>query len=254
MSLNACAELVQRGDPDRFRAVLAAPVAARAQLLVLYAFNLEVARAPWVTQEPLIAEMRLQWWRDVLDNTASGAARAHDVAGPLHDLIRDRALDVAALDGLVAARRWDVWKDPFEGHGLYDYLDDTGGALTWVAGQALGAKADHRPGLLAYGRAAALAAFLRAAPELESRGRKPLADLDEAGLSHLAEHGLEWLDQARKAALPAAIRPALLAGWQSHGLLHLARKEPHRIRTGALDLPEFRKRGALLWQSLTGRF
>ncbi|MGB3250003.1 MAG: squalene/phytoene synthase family protein, partial [Tabrizicola sp.] len=74
MTVAACAGLVQRGDPDRFRAVMAAPVEARAQLFPLYAFNLEVARAPWVTQEPLIAEMRLQWWRDVVENAASGAA------------------------------------------------------------------------------------------------------------------------------------------------------------------------------------
>ena len=115
MSVAACAELVSRGDPDRFRAVLAAPVEARAQLLPLYAFNLEVARAPWVTQEPLIAEMRLQWWRDVVENAASGAARAHEVAGPLHDLIRDFGLPVAVLDRLIAARRWDIHREPHDG-------------------------------------------------------------------------------------------------------------------------------------------
>ena len=66
MTLAACAAMVARGDPDRFLAVMAAPVTVRARLLPLYAFNLEVARAPWVTDEALIAEMRLQWWRDVV--------------------------------------------------------------------------------------------------------------------------------------------------------------------------------------------
>ena len=87
MTVDACAALVERGDPDRFAATMAAPVAARAQLWPLYAFNLEVARAPWVTKEPMIAEMRLQWWRDVV---AEPTPRAHDVAGPLQALIRDR--------------------------------------------------------------------------------------------------------------------------------------------------------------------
>ena len=63
-ALNACAEIVQRGDPDRLRAVLAAPLEARAVLLPIYAFNVEGARAPWVTEEPMIAEMRLAWWRE----------------------------------------------------------------------------------------------------------------------------------------------------------------------------------------------
>ncbi|MEQ8366967.1 MAG: phytoene synthase, partial [Roseicyclus sp.] len=62
MSLQACAELVARGDPDRFRATMAAPVDARRVLFPLYAFNIEVSRAPWVTAEPMIAEMRLQFW------------------------------------------------------------------------------------------------------------------------------------------------------------------------------------------------
>jgi 15-cis-phytoene synthase len=140
VSVDACAELVQRGDPDRFLAVMAAPVDARAQLFPLYAFNLEVARAPWVTQEALIAEMRLQWWRDVVENAASGAARAHEVAGPLHGLIRDFGLPVEVLDRLIAARRWDIYRDPHDGaDALAAYLEDTGAGLMWLAARALGA-------------------------------------------------------------------------------------------------------------------
>ena len=55
MSLDACADLVNRGDPDRFRSAMLAPMPIRGDLLALYAFNLEVARAPWVTNEPMIA-------------------------------------------------------------------------------------------------------------------------------------------------------------------------------------------------------
>ena len=70
----ACAGIVERGDPWRFRTLMAAPLEARAILFPVYAFNVEVSRAPWVTQEPMIAEMRLQWWRDALEEIASGAA------------------------------------------------------------------------------------------------------------------------------------------------------------------------------------
>ncbi|MCA3454148.1 MAG: squalene/phytoene synthase family protein, partial [Rhodobacter sp.] len=99
MTVAACAALVQRGDPDRFMAVMAAPVAARAPLLVLYAFNLEVARAPWVTQEAMIAEMRLQWWRDTVAAMAGpGPVRAHEVATPLAEVVRARRLPLAVID------------------------------------------------------------------------------------------------------------------------------------------------------------
>lgn len=78
-----CAGIVERGDPDRFRAAMAAPPKARAVLFPLYAFNVEVSRAPWASQEPMIAEMRLQWWRDALDEIATGKpARRHEVVTP----------------------------------------------------------------------------------------------------------------------------------------------------------------------------
>ncbi|MFN3972614.1 MAG: squalene/phytoene synthase family protein, partial [Gemmobacter sp.] len=175
MSLDACAALVAQGDPDRFAAVMAAPVAARARLLPLYAFNLEVARAPWVTAEPVIAEMRLQWWRDVIENAASGAARAHEVAGPLHDLIREAGLPLPVLDRLVAARRWDAWAEPFEDDTALDsYLDDTGGGLMWLAAKATGAPDAARGPARELGRALAMANWLRAAAALMARGRHPL--------------------------------------------------------------------------------
>ncbi len=250
MSLDACAGLVSRGDPDRFLAVMAAPVPVRARLLPLYAFNLEVARAPWVTQEPLIAEMRLQWWRDVVENSASGAAKAHEVAGPLHALIRDFGLPVAVLDRLIAARRWDIHREPHAGaEGLGAYLEDTGAGLMWLAARALGAPEAAEAPIRAYGWATAAAGYLRAAPELAARGRQPLPE----GLSpqELARRGLARLAEARSArkAVPRAVAPALLAGWQTEGLLR-------QVVTGVSspELPEATRRWRLMWQAFTGRW
>ena len=250
MSLNACADLVQRGDPDRFLAVMAAPVAVRARLFPLYAFNLEVARAPWVTQEPLIAEMRLQWWRDVVENAASGAARAHEVAGPLHDLIRDFDLPFEVMDRLIAARRWDIHREPHEGpEGLADYLEDTGAGLMWLAARALGAPDAAEGPVRAFGWATAAASYLRAVPELAARGRQPLpdgvmpVDLARRGLTRLAEA------RAARSALPKDATPALLAGWQTEGLLRqvvAGRSSP--------GLSEAQKRWRLMWQAFTGRW
>ncbi len=250
MSIEACAGLVQRGDPDRFLAVMASPLDARAQLLPLYAFNLEVARAPWVTQEPLIAEMRLQWWRDVVENAASGAAQAHEVAGPLHELIRDFGLPVAALDRLIAARRWDIHRDPHAGpEALAEYLEDTGAGLMWLAARALGAPDGAETAVRAYGWASAAAGYLRAVPELEARGRHPLPQ--GMGAQDLARLGLERLAEARAArqAVPKAIAPALLAGWQAEGLLR-------QVVAGrsAPELSEAQRRWRLLWQAFTGRW
>ena len=113
MSFEACAGIVERGDPERFLAIMAAPVPARRVLFPIIAFNVEVARAPWVTQEPMIAEMRLQWWRDALDEIAEGKeVRKHAVTTPLAEVLTPH--QARELDRLVAARRWDVYSAPFE--------------------------------------------------------------------------------------------------------------------------------------------
>jgi phytoene/squalene synthetase len=250
VTIAACAALLEKGDPDRFLAVMAAPVAARARLFPLYAFNLEVARAPWASKEPLIAEMRLQWWRDVVENAASGAARAHEVAGPLHDLIRQTGLPLAVLDRMVAARRWDCWSEPFpDATALETYLDDTGGALMWLAGRVLDAPDSAEGALRAYGRAAAAAGYLRAVPELLARGRHPLPE--GVAPATLARRGLDWLAEARssRGRVPHAMRPALLSGWQTAPLLRR-----YAAGSEAVALSEFTRRGRLLWQATTGRW
>jgi phytoene synthase len=58
----------------------------------------------------------------------------------------------------------------------------------------------------------------------------------------------------RAGGIPAVARPALLAGWQTQGILTLAVRQPARVGEGTLHLSEFARRGRLLLQSLTGRF
>lgn len=244
MTIEACAALVERGDPDRFAATMAAPVAARARLWPLYAFNLEVARAPWVTKEPMIAEMRLQWWRDVV---AEPAPRAHEVAGPLHALIREAALPVPVFDRLIEARRWDVYKEPFQDQAALEaYLEDTAGGLMWLAVQATGGRDEATA--RAWGWALGLANFLRAVPELEAKGRIPLVDGRPEAVADLARQGLARIDRAGRVQ-----NPALLAAWMARPLLRQVAQEPQRVAAGAVSLSEFSRRARLAWAGVRGR-
>ncbi|NTT87415.1 phytoene/squalene synthase family protein [Tabrizicola fusiformis] len=249
-----CADLVQKGDPDRFAALMAARPPARPALAVLYAYNLELARAPWASKEPMIAEMRLQWWVDVV---AEPTPRAHEVAGPLHALIRDCALPVAALQAMAEARRWDVWSEAFADPAAFQsYLDATSGALMALSVQALGGDAAAVAVARQFGAAAGLAGFLRAVPALEARGRLPLVDGRPAAVQALARAGLLQLHAARqgRAALRGLPQEALLAGWQTESLLRLAASDPMAVAEDRLTLSEFRRRGSLLWQALSGRW
>ena len=250
MTLAACAALVEKGDPDRFLAVMAAPPAARAKLFPLYAFNLEVARAAWVTEQPLIAEMRLQFWHDVVD---ADTARAHEVAGPLHEVIKETSLDANVLHRMIGARLWDISRDPHASQAALDaYIEDSAAGLMWAGGQALGAPTSAETGLRALGWASGLATYLRAVPMLKAKGRSPLRDESPGAIRALAETGLAKL--ALACADRNSLGPAALAAWLARPILTQAARSPGRVLDGSLGSSEFTRRGRLIWTATTGRF
>jgi phytoene/squalene synthetase len=255
MTLAACAALVERGDPDRFLSAMAAPVAARRVLFPLYAFNLEVARAPWVTAEPMIAEMRLQWWRDAIDEIVAGRPpRAHEVVAPLAGLIGDAALPAGLFGQIIDARRWDVDPTPFAAEeDVIAHIDRGAGSLMILAALGLGAPLSQQEALREAAIAGGIANWLRAVPALEAAGRKPLAHATLAEVRNLAEYGLGMLARHARTEFGAAV-PALRAGWRAKHLLQRALADPQAVPDGRLGSSEFRRRGSLLVKSLTGRW
>lgn len=255
--ITACAELVARADPDRLLAVMAAPPDLRAVLFPIYAFNVEVSRAPWVTQEPMIAEMRLQWWRDVLDEIRQGRApRPHEVATPLSGVLD--AAGAEMLDELVAARRWDIYRDPFEDAAHFeDYISRTSGNLLLVAARAVAPIDEQAPQVIGQaGYATGLANWFRAIPALEAAGRKPLPDGRAEAVRALARDGLHRLRSARasRAAVPGAVAPVLYAAWQAGPILSRAASRPGRVAAGQLEPSGAGKRAALMLRAATGRW
>lgn len=252
--ITACAGIVRRGDPSRFLATMAAPVAARRVLFPIYAFNVEVARAPWVTAEPLIAEMRLQWWRDVLGEIRAGAVvRRHEVATPLAAVIDPEA--AALLDDLIAARRWDIGRESFaDTAALSRHIEVTAGHLMQVAACALGpAEAEV---LRDAGYALGLGNWLRAVPALAAAGRRPLPDAEPAAVVALAAEGLRRLARARarRNAVSPAARAALLTLWETGPLLQRASRQPEAVGAGTLAPAPMRSRLSLLLRAASGRW
>ncbi|MEL7132451.1 MAG: squalene/phytoene synthase family protein [Pseudomonadota bacterium] len=229
----ACARIVEQGDPDRFRTAMAAPVAAREVLFPLYAFNVEVARAPWVTQEAMIAEMRLQWWRDALEEIASGGSvRKHEVTTPLAGILTQQM--VRQLDEAVAARRWDIYRDAFDDEAhLERYLDQTAGHVMWTAAACLGAPASQEAAVRSIGGAAGLVAFLRAVPALEQARRTPLLDGTPGGIAALAGRIRAGLIMPR---LPRTARPALWPGIGARYVLDRVIRDPALVAEGRMPV------------------
>lgn len=253
--LAACAALVEKGDPDRFAASMAAPVSARRMLWPLYALNLEIARAPYASTEPLVAEMRLQWWVDQIAALGQGARPAGDVATALAPLLVTTADIVPLLIDMADARRWEVWKDPFEDRPAFDrYIDRTAGHLMWSAARLLGAPAAAEPVVRDFAWGAGLANWFAAVPELESRGRYPLPDGRPEAVAALAAEGAARIARARAARLrvPVGAASALWSGWAARQVLRTVRAKPGWVAQGLPPPSPLRRSFALVGRGLTG--
>lgn len=256
----SCAETVHSGDPMRFLSAMTASGADRDALMVLYAFNVEVSRAPWVTEEPMIAEMRLQWWIDAVEEIFTGATvRRHQVVTPLADLVARKDLPRASFDALIAARRWDIYKEPHaDDSALWSYLEDTAGGLMALAFQAVDGGTDvvARDAAHSYGSGCGAAALLEAVPALEAANRYPLVDGTAQGVSAFSGAALQRMAAARS-VLKSVARPkraALRSGWLARGILQQAVRVPALVGAGMLGRSDAGKRLRLMGLAATGGF
>lgn len=128
--LGYCAEQVRQGDPDRFATAMLAPMPTRGWLLSLYAFNLELARLREAVREPMLGEIRLQWWRDAIGECFDGTPRRHQVVHPLASLISEVGLPKEPFLAMIDFRARDLDTLPPADEGeLTAYVESTGGAL-----------------------------------------------------------------------------------------------------------------------------
>ena len=137
-----CAELVRSADRDRFVATLFAPAHNRDALYALYAFNVEVARVRERAREAAPGEIRLQWWREVLQGERQGEALATPVAASLLNTIETYRPPVNAMLALLEARRFDLYDEPMPTIvALEDYAVKTASGLIAIAAAVLGVDA-----------------------------------------------------------------------------------------------------------------
>lgn len=136
-------DVVRRGDPDRWLATrFIGDRQARADVASLYAFDHQLARARRVTSNPLVAEMRLAWWREAVDEIwAGGRVRAHPVAQALaaardrHDLPRQ------PLEAMIDARIDVLDRASLDLPQALAWADAAGGSSALLAAMILDADA-----------------------------------------------------------------------------------------------------------------
>jgi len=270
VAIEGCYGLVRRADHDRYLSTLLAPAARRDSLMVLYAFNVEIARVSEVVSEPMLGEIRLQWWREALEAIANGQASGHEVALAIDTLHRVSPFPLALCRQLIDARARDLSDEPFaDMEALQDYAAGTSGSLMRMAGQLLKVQAldTVEDQIIAHaGLAYAYTGLMRALPFHASQGRIDLpldlmgrCDVDphdilsgrmtpglRLALDELIERAHEELAQARAKTLSGTILPAVLPASLCDAYLNIIAAPDFDPFTMPCDVAGFRRQLRLL--------
>ncbi len=202
--LSTCADQVRRQDRDRYLTALFAPAERREDLFALYAFNLEVAKTAEVVSEAMVGRIRLQWWREAIEEIYGDRPRAHAVIGPLARAVDRHGLSRAPFDRLIDAREADLaGEPPADLAALETYAEGTAASIFLLALGVLGSPADQGPAATAahhLGVTWALTGLARAVP-FHARQKRSYLPVDLT-----SEAGLDTADLFELRASPALAR------------------------------------------------
>lgn len=271
-SADPVSQLVRSADPDRWLSALFAPAPKRALLHALYAFNIETARVADTVREPMMGEIRLEWWRETLAGARQGMPRHHDVARALTDLFAATRLPAEPFEAMLAARAFDSTAEAFPDRAAVEaYCDATSGNLIRLAMLILGGESDAaaRHAGIAY----ALAGILRSLPHHAAR-HKLMLPLDllgavkltpqeffhggqapkvKAAVNQMALWAREHYDKARAARVPPALLPAILPAALVPLFLHRVTRRTFDPLTRTPEIPIHRRQVRLLFAATRKR-
>ncbi|MCB1423841.1 MAG: phytoene/squalene synthase family protein [Nitratireductor sp.] len=183
-----CAGMVREEDRPRYAARLFLPLPARDAVLALDAFRLETLKVPFLISEPGPGEIRLQWWREVVEGSREAEAAAHPVAMALCAVIARHSLPVPAFGRYLEGMAFDLYHDPVPDRAaLEGLIGETESFLMQMAALAAGLEQSR---MLADacghgGMAVGIARLLRLLPWYRGRHQVRLP------LDLLAEYGLD---------------------------------------------------------------
>ena len=251
-------------DRDRYLACLLSPEDRRGALAALYAFNAELARIRDLVHEPLPGEIRMQYWRDLLEGNAHGSTEANPLAAALLTAVETHRLPRQTLVNMIEARIFDLYDDPMESRtSLEGYAGETASALIQLASLVLSPQDATKSADAAghAGVAQAISGMLLLMPLHQRRGQVyiPLEILSATGLDRetflagtdkprisaaieaFAGLGRDHLAKARASALSPVIVPAFLPVALAEPVLVKAQKRGAAVLEGSLQEPQWRR-------------
>lgn len=228
-SAQSVLEAARTYERDRYLSALLAPAEARDDLLTIAAYIGELKRIPLLTREAAIGEIRLQWWRDALQDPDS--VTGHPVADALKDVARRWSLRQDLVTAPIEGFSRELYEDGIRNADeLRLYAEETDGAAFMLGLAVLGAlpEQDAEPLIAAAAKAQGLTRLAVSLPQHLAHGRLPLPPflLEEAG-------DPRGMDAANASTSVQALTARL--GAEASSALDELRQGQGRLRSGQIS-------------------
>lgn len=212
-----CETTARLCDPDRFFCAMFLPQSIRAAAFTLIALNCELSKALILPMSgtvtgPMAGLIRLQWWRDVIEDPEQGRQSRHEIAVPLADLLERGVVRKASLLTLIDAREAELCRFP-DWTAWRSAMLDGAGMMQRVVGELLGIEDEAiLAAVTRAGAAFGTGLLVRYLPQVLLSGRMPLPEeaFTDVGLSVHADSE-ELLESARLTTIVGILKREGLA-------------------------------------------
>ncbi|XP_041268911.1 NADH dehydrogenase (ubiquinone) complex I, assembly factor 6 isoform X2 [Onychostruthus taczanowskii] len=161
-----CAELVRKRDYEGFLCSLLLPVESRTSAFALRAFNVELAQIKDSITQKTTGLMRMQFWRDAVEDIYGDNPPHQPVAAELWRAVKRHNLTKMWFMKIIDEREKNLDDRPYRNiQELETYAENTQSALLYLTLETLGVRdihADHAASHI--GKAQGIVTCLRATP------------------------------------------------------------------------------------------
>lgn len=179
--------MLRENDHSLYASLLFLNEEHRQAASVLQVFHYEIGRIAFLVREAMPGEIRLQWWRDVINSERKGEASANPLASALIDTVSKHELPKDGFIRYLDARVFDLYNDPMpDRETLEAYYGETESFIFHMTALSNGAS-ESSDLADACGHAGVVTGLERTLARLAyDRDRQrcfiPESDLDQAGL------------------------------------------------------------------------
>ncbi|KAK1970144.1 squalene/phytoene synthase [Colletotrichum sublineola] len=179
-----CQTQLQHSDYDAHLISRLVPARTADAYLALRNLNLELVRLPEQVSNPVIGQMRMQFWRDSIDKTFAGNPPAEPICVLLHQALQDlRARSTTStassikfwVQRLIKTREKHMDNRPYASlAALEEYAENTYSTLMYATLAAMPLRSMHVDHLASHiGKACGIVAVLRGIPVLAAPQQQP---------------------------------------------------------------------------------